>query len=108
MTKTDAAVIAKALFNSYPSVNEFFITVDGNAFEHQHNADSHAYSLNSKTPEVIPITRQETEQQELADGDQGSSENQEPQFGNDATVTENNKVPSGNSEAVNEKLKKKK
>ena len=108
MTKSDAIVIATALFNSYPSVNEFFITVDGNAFEHQHNAECHACALNVKTPEIILITRQETEQPELTDGDGVSSEDQESQAGDQTTAIDSGKVPSGNTEAVNEKFKKKK
>lgn len=62
MTKSDLIEIAKELFKSYPTVNEFFFTSDGNAFEHRHVAESHAFTLNSKLPEVTTVTRQETEQ----------------------------------------------
>jgi hypothetical protein len=62
MNKADFIVLAKALFQSYPSVNEFYFTNDGNAFEQRHTAESHANTLSGKLPEVTTVTRQEIEE----------------------------------------------
>lgn len=58
----------KSLFESYPSVNEFHFTNDGNAFEHKHNAESHAPILDAKNPEVLTITRMDLRKWELEGG----------------------------------------
>jgi hypothetical protein len=64
MKKSDFVEMAKALFKSYPTVNEFFFTSDGNAFEHRHVAESHAVTLKSKLLDVTIVTRQDAEQPE--------------------------------------------
>lgn len=55
----DTQKIAESLFKHYPSVNEFYITEDGQAFELKNNAAAHAASLNAKEPKVETITRGE-------------------------------------------------
>lgn len=57
ITKKQAQNIAEELFKSYPSVDEFHITGDGQAFELKHNAEAHASFLDKKEPLVITITR---------------------------------------------------
>ena len=59
MNKSKEMAYVKSLFESYPSINEFHFTKDGNAFEQKHNAESHASLLDTKNPEVLTITRED-------------------------------------------------
>lgn len=59
MNKNEAVKIAQGFFKSYPSVNKFNITNDGQAFEKGHAAHAHAVSLDKKQPVVFEIERGE-------------------------------------------------
>ncbi len=50
--------MSKQLFKSYPSVNKFHFTEDGQAFEHEHHAQAHAKSL-GKESLITTIVREE-------------------------------------------------
>jgi hypothetical protein len=49
----------EGLFKSYPTVDIFHVTKDGQAFEQKHHADSHAISLDKENPKVQAIKRGE-------------------------------------------------
>ncbi len=59
MERKAAIQIALALFATYPTVDAFHITTDGQAFEEPQNAESHARSLDKKNPTVVTIKRGE-------------------------------------------------
>lgn len=59
MNKEKAILIAAALFATYPTVNSFFITSDGQAFENSENANAHARSLAKDEQNVTTVTREE-------------------------------------------------
>ncbi|MBS0647388.1 MAG: hypothetical protein JSR97_12485 [Verrucomicrobia bacterium] len=45
--------MSKELFKSYPSVNVFYKTSDGQFFEQKHDAEAHARSLKDKDVETV-------------------------------------------------------
>ena len=57
MNKNKAIILCAALFASYPSVNEFHVTSDGQAFAEKQNAEAHASFLNKKEPVVVSVSR---------------------------------------------------
>jgi|GEM_PF-7004170 len=57
MNKILAQEIANALFGTYPSVNEFHITADGQAFEVKEMANCHAMASDKKEQLVITCSR---------------------------------------------------
>ena len=57
MNKNKAILIAVALFKSYPTVNKFQITADGQGFEGKHDAEAHAAFLDKKNPVVFEVNR---------------------------------------------------
>jgi hypothetical protein len=59
MNKAKAILIVAALFESYPTVNEFHVTTDGQAFAEKQNAESHAISLDKKEPVVVYVSRED-------------------------------------------------
>lgn len=65
MNKALAIELAAAHFVSYPSVPEFFITSDGQAFADKQNAENHAVSLDKHSPVVVTVGRDEAEGQEV-------------------------------------------
>ena len=64
MKKNHAVLIAAPLFKTYPSVNSFHVTTDGQAFELKHNAEAHASFLNKEKPVVISVERDEEAEEE--------------------------------------------
>ena len=55
MTIEEAQKVANPLFDTYPSVNKFFVTSDEQAFEDAHSAYIHAKTLIYK--DVVPVWR---------------------------------------------------
>lgn len=64
MNKVEASKIAKGLFKSYPTVDTFHCTEDGQAFEKVQDAFAHAQTINKKDPVVFPISRDGQEEME--------------------------------------------
>lgn len=61
MNKQKAILIVAALFATYPKVNEFHVTSDGQAFIQKTDAEAHSHFLNPKEPVVVSVTRDEAE-----------------------------------------------
>ena len=67
MDKATAILIVAALFESYPTVNEFHVTTDGQAFAEKQNAESHAVSLDKTAPVVVTVIREDLETETTVD-----------------------------------------
>lgn len=67
MNKAKAILIVAALFESYPSVNEFHVTTDGQAFAEKQYAENHAVSLDKKEPVVVTVSREDLVTETTAD-----------------------------------------
>lgn len=58
MNKQQAIEVASAYFPSYPSVDEFHVTADGQVFEVKSFAEAHATSIAKQDgPVVITVSR---------------------------------------------------
>ena len=74
MNKNKAILVATSLFISYPSVDKFHITSDGQAFIGEHEAESHAGFLDKKNPVVFEVNRDDKATSEKAAKDEVSAE----------------------------------
>lgn len=62
-----AKEIAAALFPKYPTVNEFHITSDGQAFEVKAMAENHAKTLEQVAVETITRNKEEVDEVKVPD-----------------------------------------
>jgi hypothetical protein len=64
MTKQQALniVVAQLLFESYPTVSEFYVTTDGQAFVNNTDAEAHANFLDKKNAAVQNVKRADLEE----------------------------------------------
>jgi len=67
MQKADAIQIASKYFPSYPTVNTFFVSSDGQCFENETHATNHGNSFKKEADkEIIKVTREEATEQATA------------------------------------------
>lgn len=66
----------KQLFKSYPSVDKFFVTEDGQAFENEHRANDHAKFLDKKKPKVTTVERDDEEMEAKAAAEKAAAAKQ--------------------------------
>jgi len=95
MKKIIALQIASLLFKNYPSVDEFHITEDEQAFENKHNAEAHASFLNKNEPVVITISRDDVASAKWNQVDEktkGKAEDEPLSRGDEPEVTEEDSV----------------
>ena len=59
MHKNKAIEITTDLFEHYPSVDEFYVTEDGQAFTQKDFAQNHAASLDKGNPTYETVTRED-------------------------------------------------
>lgn len=59
MHKNKAIEITTDLFEHYPSVDEFYVTKDGQAFTQKDFAQNHAASLDKENPTYETVTRED-------------------------------------------------
>lgn len=57
MNKNEAIKAAQNLFKSYPGVDEFHVTTDGQGFAQKSDAESHSVTLDKKNPVVHFVKR---------------------------------------------------
>lgn len=93
MERNKANEIAQQLFKSYPAVNVFHITEDGQAFEIEENAKLHARHLNAKNPEVITVKREDQPVEVKPKGskvakDESANKDGDPEDGNNGATGE--------------------
>jgi hypothetical protein len=69
MHKDKAIEITKDLFEHYPSVDEFYVTKDGQAFTQKDFAQNHAASLDKQNPTYETVTRTDEVEDAIAPTD---------------------------------------
>lgn len=82
MTIAEAQIVATPLFDTYPSVNKFFVTADEQAFQDAHSAYIHAKSMQGNS-DVITVWRDAAEG-DTQEADAIATEKKEDNAGDEA------------------------